>query len=119
LHRFIQPGNIVTVHEYDANGNESQVTDPKGQITKSAYDELNRLKTTTYVALPAEAAALWRHTTGVEYMRDQNGNLVQVDESVASGTDPPSILRTLREYDPLDRLVSDTTPLPDGGTVTV
>jgi YD repeat-containing protein len=38
---------------------------------------------------------------------------------VASGTDPPRALRTLRQYDALDRLVSDTTPLPDGKTATV
>ncbi len=38
---------------------------------------------------------------------------------MASGTDPPIFLRTTREYDVFDRLTSDTTPLPDGGSVTV
>jgi RHS repeat-associated protein len=116
---LIQFGGFTTTHEFDGNGNEVTLTDPKGQKTHSTFDELNRLHTVTYVALPEEVPLMWMRTTGVVYTRDQNGNLVQVDESVASGTDPPRALRTLRQYDALDRLVSDTTPLPDGKTATV
>ncbi len=112
--------NLVTLHKYDPNGNEEELTDPKGQKVLSTYDELNRLKAKTYTGLAAELPSLWRHTTGVVYSYDPNNNLVQVDESVASGTDPPGtpaqVLTTNRTYDELDRLSSETTPLPDGGT---
>src|SRR6185503_8724600 len=67
----------------------------------------------------AERAALWRFTTGMTYDYDPNDNLTKIDESVASGTDPPSILTTARTYDDFDRLTSETSPLPDGGTRTV
>ena len=51
---------------------------------------------------------------------DANGNLRQTDEHVASGTSPPdTTLTTIRGYDGLDRLTSETQPLPDGSSRTV
>src|SRR5262249_38197689 len=47
------------------------------------------------------------------YGYDKNSNLTQIEESVASGTDPPSVQTTTRTYDALDRLTGETTPLPD------
>jgi RHS repeat-associated protein len=38
---------------------------------------------------------------------------------VASGSDPPSVLTTTRGYDDLDRLTSETSPLPDSGSRSV
>ncbi len=113
-------GDLVTDHDYDENGNETKVTDPKGQVVTNGYDELNRLKTRTYQALPADLPSLWWHIKQVGYVYDENGNLRQVDEQVASGTDPPNTtLTTTRTYDSLDRLETETQPLPDGGSRTV
>jgi YD repeat-containing protein len=103
--------NLRTEHRYDANGNETTLVDPKTQTVTNVYDELNRLKTRAYAALPSEVAGQWRHTTAIGYTYDANGNVTEVQDSVASGTDPPVILTTTRVYDPLDRLTSETTPL--------
>jgi RHS repeat-associated protein len=115
------PGGFsyVTRHDYDENGNETKLTDPKGQTVTTTYDELNRQKTKTYAFAPSDPVRPWRHTTGIVYTYDKSSNLTQVDESVASGTDPPETKTTLRTYDDLDRLASEATPLPDGGTRTV
>jgi len=123
LDAFVQdPSGLAfrTSHAYDANGNETVLTDPKGQTVTSTYDELNRLKTKAYAYPASDPVRPWRHTTSVAYFYDANGNLSRVEDSVASGTDPPSAtLVTTREYDDLDRLLSETSPLPDGGTRTV
>jgi len=115
---FFWGGNPFIVTK-DENGNERLLTDAKGQTVTSTYDELNRLKTKAYAFAMGDSYRPWRHTTGTVYTYDPNGNLTQVDESVASGTDPPATLTTTRGYDDLDRLLSETTPLPDGGTRTV
>jgi len=112
-------GDLVTDHGYDPNGNEVTLVDPKGQKVTSTYDELNRLKTKAYAFAPGDAYRPWRHTTGVTYTYDGNNNLERAEEAVASGTDPPVTLTTLRSYDDLDRLASETTALPDGGSRTV
>jgi YD repeat-containing protein len=52
--------NLITLHKYDPNGNEEELTDAKGQRVVSDYDSLNRLASQTFVALPEEAAELWR-----------------------------------------------------------
>jgi YD repeat-containing protein len=105
-----------TRHEYDANGNETVLTDPKGQTVTSTYDELNRLKTKAYAYPASDPVRPWRHTTSIAYFYDANGNLSRVEDSVASGTDPPSApLVTTREYDDLDRLLSETSPCPTAG----
>jgi len=113
-------GDLITDHDYDPDGNEVAIIDPKGQKVTSTYDELSRLKTRSYAFAPTDPVRPWRHTTSITYAYDANNNLKQADERVASGTDPPSIrLTTIRDYDELDRLKSETTPLPDGGTRTV
>jgi RHS repeat-associated protein len=102
----------VTVHEYDENGNETKLTDPKGQTVSSTYDELNRLKTKAYGFAAGDSVRPWRHTTGVVYGYDPNNNLKQVDESVATRTNAETLV-TYRSFDNLDRLISETTMLPD------
>ena len=109
--------NLVTEHRYDANGNETLLIDPKKQTVESEYDELNRLKSKTYGFAPGDTVRPWRHTTSVGYTYDENNNIRQADETVASGTDPPStaVLTTTRSYDNFDRILSETTTLPEGG----
>ena len=113
-------GLVTETTRFDANGNPEVMVDAKGQTITSTYDELNRLKTKAYAFAPGDPVRPWRHTTDLAYTYDPNNNLHQVDESVASGTDPPGtppqVLTTVRNYDNLDRLGSETTPLPDGGT---
>jgi RHS repeat-associated protein len=116
------PGGFgyVTRHEYDPNGNETKLTDPKGQVVTTIYDELNRLKTRTYAFASSDPARPWRHTASMAYAYDENNNLTRADEQVASGSDPPgTTLTTTRAFDKLDRLLSETVPLPDGGFRTV
>ena len=117
------PGGLNLVTEtvrFDENGNPEIVTDPKGQTVTSAFDELNRLKAKSYAFAAGDPVRPWRYTASVDYGYDPNGNLLTTDEHVASGPSPPdTTLTTTRTYDGLDRLASETQPLPDGGTRTV
>ena len=54
------PGGLELVTEttrFDENGNPEEVVDPKGQTTTNTYDELNRLKTTSFAFDPEDADA--------------------------------------------------------------
>ena len=118
------PGGLNLVSEttaFDENGNPETFVDPNGQTTTNTYDELNRLKAKSYAFAPADTTLPWRYTASVDYAYDPNGNLKQTDEHVASGTSPPdtTTLTTTRIYDGLDRLKSETQPLPDGSSRTL
>jgi RHS repeat-associated protein len=104
----------TTIEQYDGNGNVKSLLDANGQRVRSEYDDLNRLKHREYEAAPGVTPALWRQTTAIDYHYDGNGNLTQADETVASGTDPPVTLSTIRHYDDFDRLTSEDTPAPSG-----
>jgi RHS repeat-associated protein len=116
------PGGLNLVSEtvkFDENGNPEVFRDPNEQTVTSSYDELNRLKTKAFT--PVEGwAGRWRYTASLEYGYDENSNLLTTDEHVASRANPPdTTLTTTRTYDGLDRLTSETQPLPDGGSRTV
>ena len=117
------PGGLNLVTEtvkFDENGNPEIVKDPKRQTITSTFDELNRLKTKAYAYATGDADRPWRYTASIDYGYDENSNLRTTDEHVASGTDPPDTTLTItRVYDGLDRLTSETQPLPDGSTRTV
>ena len=119
---MVQPGALTTARAYDANGNVLVLTDPKGQTATSTYDEWNRVKTKVYAFAPGEAYRPWRWLRSVAYVYDANDNPIRVEETVASGTDPPPPAPnqiTTRTYDDFDRMLSGTVTLPDGGTKTV
>jgi RHS repeat-associated protein len=104
---MIQPLGLVTNHDYDPNGNEIKLTDPKGQVIDFEYDELNRLKTKVYNLTSADLA-LYTRTHKIEYVYDANDNLTRIDETKSSGTDPPAIVSSFKTYDDLDRLETET-----------
>ncbi|MFB1483896.1 RHS repeat-associated core domain-containing protein [Corallococcus sp. RDP092CA] len=66
-------GTLTWRHTYDANGNPSSMTDPKGQVTVSGYGLLDRLASRTYSqhAQPRELPSV--DAEGFAY--DGNGNL--------------------------------------------
>src|SRR3990172_729718 len=99
--------NLTTNHDYDANGNEIKLTDPKGQTIDFDYDELNRLKSKVY-KLTAADLALFTRTHRIEYDYDPNDNLIRIDETKSSGTDPPAVVSSFKTYDDLDRLETET-----------
>jgi RHS repeat-associated protein len=111
--------NLVTKHVYDENGNETLLTDSKDQTVTSVYDELNRITSKTYAFAVTDPYRPWRHTRSVAYTYDSNSNLTGQDEAVASGTDPPSATVSIsRTFDDFNRLVTETTTLPDSGSRT-
>jgi len=99
--------SLITDHDYDANGNETKLTDPKGQVVDFEYDELNRLEKKIY-HLTAEDFALFTRTHEITFHYDPNNNLTQIDELKSSGTDPPALVSSVKTYDDLDRLESET-----------
>jgi RHS repeat-associated protein len=99
--------NLRTSHGYDENGNEIRLTDAKGQVIHMDYDELNRLKSKVY-DLTAADLALYTRTHRIDYGYDENDNLVRVDETKSSGTDPPAVVSSFKTYDELDRLETET-----------
>ncbi len=99
--------NLRTIHGYDPNGNEILLTDPKGQVIEMDYDELNRLKFKKY-NLTAADLQLFTRTHRIDYEYDPNDNLIRVDETKSSGTDPPAAVSSFKSYDELDRLETET-----------
>lgn len=114
-----EPLNLVSeTLQFDENGNPLIFRDPKGQTVAAVYDELNRLASKRYAFADADPTRPWRHTAGVEYGYDANGNLLSQQDSVetdkgdaAPGT---SIVRT---YDLLGRLKSETAQIEQSGAV--
>jgi len=91
----------------DPNGNETRLIDPKRQAIDMDYDELNRLKSKVYNLTPADLA-LFTRTHRIDYQYDPNDNLIRVDETKSSGTDPPVVVSSFKTYDELDRLETET-----------
>jgi RHS repeat-associated protein len=122
LTAMVQPGGLTTARDYDANGNVLVLTDPKGQTVTSTYDEWNRLKTKVYAFAPGDTYRPWRWIVSIAYHYDANDNVLRIEETVASGSDPPPSAPnqvTTRTYDDFDRMLSEQVTLPDGGTKTV
>ena len=69
---------LTTEYTYDTNNNRVSVKDPRGNITRYAYDALNRLVKITY---PSAGTSTGEREAFVRYLYDARGNLaVEVDE---------------------------------------
>lgn len=97
LERRIDPLGKAETFAHDGNGNLSRTTDRKNQTTAFTYDPLNRRTRAEY----ADGSA-------ASFTYDAGGRLLQADDTA----DPHRPI-TLT-YDPLDRLLTETTAL---GTV--
>jgi RHS repeat-associated protein len=82
----------LTHYAYDPNGNKTSETDPNGNVTAYAYDQLNRLKTVTYPTTPPSSTS---------YTYDYRNNV--------TGTTDQALHVTQNVYDTAGRLTSVTT----------
>ena len=88
------PASQITQYAYDANGNQTSMTDPLNRVTSNVYDALNRL---IRVNDPLNGAAA---PTRYEY--DAQDNLTKV-------TDPKN-LATTYSYNGFNELVTQVSP---------
>ena len=95
----------TTISTYDQNGNLSTTTDALGNITRYAYDLLNRRVSTTDAlgGAPGDPA----HTTVTVY--DAVGNALFTTDALGR--------LTLNQYDPMNRLIQQTLPKPDASNI--
>lgn len=95
---YTQTGGVqaspVSRYRYDALGNLTEQTDPRGGVTRHGYDQLNRLTARDEPASDNDERAVWRYT----YTR--TGEVLSV-------TDPTGA-RVETTYDDLDRPVTVT-----------
>ncbi|MGB0371721.1 MAG: RHS repeat-associated core domain-containing protein [Opitutales bacterium] len=85
---------LTTAYEYDANGNRTSVTDPRGHTTTFTYDKLNRLVKVTY---PLAGTYTMERVAFVRYIYDYSGNLaLEIDEEGR---------HTMHHYDDLGRKI--------------
>ena len=100
----------TTQYAYDANGNLTSVTDPRGYVTTYVYDEIGR-KTQQILPDPDGSGPLGTLTT--RYFYDNDGNLRYVVDP--RGTDAKEAAYTTEyDYDNLGRKTSAIAPDPDG-----
>ncbi len=90
----VVPSAPLTKTRYDALGNPTEVTDPRGNVTRYTYDRLNRLTVRDEPAATNDERAVSRYT----YTRTGK---------VLSSTSPTGI-RSEMTYDDLDRPVTST-----------
>jgi RHS repeat-associated protein len=100
LQKITQLQNLVTLYGYDANGNRTSVTDPKGQITTTVYDELDRPDTVSYANTSGSGPV------GFDFDYDPENNLTGIAEKLT----PTTTRNYARTYDSRNRLQTTTDP---------
>ena len=101
--------NPTTLTRYDQNGNVLTVTDPRGVVTATTYDELNRARYVTHATGLPEAV-----TTETQYDPNNNVAAVVLSNVVYNVSQPQTTTYT---YDPFNRKTSETLPsIGDGKT---
>ena len=93
------PASQISQYAYDANDNQTTMTDPLARVTTNAYDALNRLVQVTDPNTPAGLT---------KYEYDAQDNLTKVID--------PKNLATTYSYNGFNELVSQVSP--DTGTTT-
>jgi RHS repeat-associated protein len=95
---------LTTSMTYDANGNRTSVTDPRGALTSFAYDNLNQLVQIEFAQTdPAQPAN--RH----DFFYDLNGNKIREQDENGTITD--------YEYDTWNRLTKTTRRMQVGNDI--
>ena len=82
LTQEIWPDTGVFIFEYDGNGNQTQKTDAKQQLSKYTYDDDNRLRKTEYFATVEASAA----TKTVDYSYNAVGSITGYNDGTSSGS---------------------------------
>jgi len=72
----------ATVYAYDVIGNLTQITDPKGQMKKYAYDDAGRKITETHFTVIGAAVPV----KTINYSYNELGTLIGYDDSITSAT---------------------------------
>jgi RHS repeat-associated protein len=85
---------------YDLNGNLSSHTDRRGKVTAFTYDGLNRRTLAGFGVTVTGGMSSYQST--VAYAHDGGNRITQISDSLSGNIN--------RNYDGLDRLVSETTP---------
>lgn len=95
----------VTTYGYDTFGDQTQVRDPDGNVTTTAYDGDGRVTSTAQAAYtpPGASSSITQPTT---YAYDEDGNLTSVKD--------PAGNTTSYTYDALSDVTSKTDPLLPG-----
>lgn len=116
-----QQGNLAWHFDYYPDDTVEKVTDPKGQVVTSTYDQARRPRTWSLAPASGGGYVPWRYTSQVDFEEfDDNGNLKKVKESVSGdGLAGTETFLTQMGYDRLDRLRSVSVTLPDAGERTV
>ena len=106
----------TTTTAYDKNSNVTAVTDPRGVVTATEYDQWNRaFRVTANAAAPANVA----DRTVTETLYDANGNALaltlhnRVPLSGGGGVERPQT--TTYTYDPYNRQLTQTLPASASG----
>ena len=99
---------------YDVDGRLRQKIDRKGQLRSVTYDGLGRIRIVGFGATAAQPTAF---TSKIEYTWDVVGRMTQVIESTCNdpvrnpGCSSAAATTVItRNYDGLDRMISETTP---------
>ncbi|MEU1107220.1 DUF6531 domain-containing protein [Streptomyces tibetensis] len=121
LAKSTDPAGKATSYDYDANGNQTKVTDAVGGVTTYGYDKFNRVtsvtapdgsvETTTYNANGNVASATDAAGGRTTYGYDKAGRLASVSppNGNAAGADRVKYMTTYA-YDKVDNLIKTVAP---------
>jgi RHS repeat-associated protein len=106
----IGAANQTTSYGYDANGNETSVTDPRSAVTQSAFDGLNRVKQVTD-ALGGVTQLAYDGQDNVTSVTDANGHVTTYTINgfgFVTEVDSPDSGATKYDYDLAGNVVTRT-----------
>jgi len=96
------PGSVAVNYGYDANGNRNQLTDANGKMISYTFDAINRKTKASY----ASSGTAGSEITTIDYVYDDNNNLLSASELFSGGTS--SSRATVNGYDNFDRKINVT-----------